>query len=380
MTIGIDFVGTNLGSGTKTYNINFCNQLNTLSISTNIKVFICKNYLSQISAELSKNSKIEYIIKPNFLSITLFRMLWMQLIFPIELKSLGIKKLYSPMNFTPFLARFLKIKTVLCLHSNLPWIYFDLMPGNIVRNFLTKKLMELSIYFCDILIVDSFFAKKEIIKALSLYKKRIEVVYLNINQSFFLKKNVKHLISTFNYKSNYILSVMSCVKYHNIINLLKAFRLLSKEVNLNIKLVLVLQVLDKNYFLEIKKYVTDNFKKKEILIFTDLESNKLAALYSSSKLYVFTSYCEVFGLTSLEAMSQSTPVVISNRSALPEINGTSALYFDPDNIMEMRKSLKKALSDMRLRKKLIKSGSKQCKKFNSKINVNKTIKIIRELT
>ena len=188
MTIGIDFVGTNLGSGTKTYNINFCNQLNTLSISTNIKVFICKNYLSQISAELSKNSKIEYIIKPNFLSITLFRMLWMQLIFPIELKSLGIKKLYSPMNFTPFLARFLKIKTVLCLHSNLPWIYFDLMPGNIVRNFLTKKLMELSIYFCDILIVDSFFAKKEIIKALSLYKKRIEVVYLNINQSFFLKK------------------------------------------------------------------------------------------------------------------------------------------------------------------------------------------------
>src|SRR6056300_568418 len=108
MTIGIDFVGTNLGSGTKTYNINFCNQLNTLSISTNIKVFICKNYLSQISAELSKNSKIEYIIKPNFLSITLFRMLWMQLIFPIELKSLGIKKLYSPMNFTPFLARFLK--------------------------------------------------------------------------------------------------------------------------------------------------------------------------------------------------------------------------------------------------------------------------------
>ena len=28
MTIAIDFVGTNTGSGTKTYNINFCNELN----------------------------------------------------------------------------------------------------------------------------------------------------------------------------------------------------------------------------------------------------------------------------------------------------------------------------------------------------------------
>ena len=26
MTIAIDFVGTNTGSGTKTYNINFCNE------------------------------------------------------------------------------------------------------------------------------------------------------------------------------------------------------------------------------------------------------------------------------------------------------------------------------------------------------------------
>ena len=33
MTIGIDFVGTNLGSGAKTYNINFCNELNSMQLS-----------------------------------------------------------------------------------------------------------------------------------------------------------------------------------------------------------------------------------------------------------------------------------------------------------------------------------------------------------
>ena len=48
MTIGIDLVSTNLGSGTKTYNINLCNELNSLNLSSNVKIFICRSYLNQI--------------------------------------------------------------------------------------------------------------------------------------------------------------------------------------------------------------------------------------------------------------------------------------------------------------------------------------------
>ena len=81
----------------------------------------------------------------------------MQFIFPFELKIAGIKKLYSPMNLSPLILKFFKIKIVLALHSNLPWVYFNLMPGNIFRNFFTKKLMELSIRNCETLIVDSYF-------------------------------------------------------------------------------------------------------------------------------------------------------------------------------------------------------------------------------
>jgi hypothetical protein len=38
--IAIDFVGTNVGSGSKTYNINFCNELNSLQLKKKIKIFI----------------------------------------------------------------------------------------------------------------------------------------------------------------------------------------------------------------------------------------------------------------------------------------------------------------------------------------------------
>jgi len=303
----------------------------------------------------------------------------MQFIFPFQLKLMGVTKLYSPMNFSPLITKLLNIKVILCLHSNLPWVYFDLMPGNLVRNFITMKMMELSIKSCDLLIVDSHFAKKEIIEVLKLDQKKIEVVYLNINKKYFSAIDNKKLIKNFNYESKYILSVMSCVRYHNIINLLKAYKKLMRDLDFDIKLVLVLQILDKSYFLEIEKFIKSNFIENQILIFSNLGSDNLPNLYRRAELYVFTSYCEVFGFTSLEAMSQKTPVVISNKSSLPEINGNAAIYFDPDDINEIANSLKIALTDKSLREKLIEEGIAQLDKYNSKDNIKKTISIIENI-
>ena len=50
MNIAIDMVGTNIGSGTKTYNINFCNYLLKEKIDEEkIYIFICKDYLKKLT-------------------------------------------------------------------------------------------------------------------------------------------------------------------------------------------------------------------------------------------------------------------------------------------------------------------------------------------
>ena len=64
MITAIDMVGTNLGSGTKTYNLNFCEYLNNITIKNKIYIFITKDYLKSISK--NENRNIEYIIKSNF--------------------------------------------------------------------------------------------------------------------------------------------------------------------------------------------------------------------------------------------------------------------------------------------------------------------------
>ena len=53
-------------------------------------------------------------------------------------------------------------------------------------------------------------------------------------------------------------------KYHNIINLLKAYKIFLDEKNSNIKFIIVLTILDKEYFDEIKNYINNNFKKTDL--------------------------------------------------------------------------------------------------------------------
>jgi len=99
MIIAIDMVATSLGSGTKTYNLNFCEYLNKLKINDKIFIFITKDYLRNINS--NHNPNIKYIIKSSLLNNILLRIIWMQLIFPIELKILKVNQLFSPMNMGP---------------------------------------------------------------------------------------------------------------------------------------------------------------------------------------------------------------------------------------------------------------------------------------
>ena len=362
MKIAIDFVGTNLGSGTKTYNINFCKELEKTNTKNEFLIFVTKSYYDEIKP-FKINPNIKYKVKSNIFSKILLRLFWMQFILPFELKIVGAKKLYSPMNFSPLLLKYFKIPTVLALHSNLPWVYFNLMPGNTFRNLLTKKIMELSIQNCKTLIVDSFFAKKEISEILKIDKNKIEVIYLGINDKYLLQSKNNNLIKNFDYKQKYILSILSCVRYHNIIKMLKGFKYYLNENNIKIKFVLVLQILDKSYFVEIKNYIRDNFKNNEIILFNNINSEYLLNLYKQAQIYIFSSYCEVFGLTSLEAMSQGCPVLISKNSALPEINSDACDYFNPDNENEIKDKIYQILNDNNYKNNLINKGLIHVKNF-----------------
>lgn len=66
-------------------------------------------------------------------------------------------------------------------------------------------------------------------------------------------------------------------------------------------------------------------------------------LYRHSKLFLFPSLCEGFGLPPIESMKQGTPVMLSRLTSLPEIGGELAFYWDHLEPKEMAKELQQVM-------------------------------------
>ena len=71
----------------------------------------------------------------------------------------------------------------------------------------------------------------------------------------------------------------------------------------------------------------------------------LPIFYSGAACFVYPSLFEGFGLPALEAMACGTPVIASNRTAIPEVVGDAALSVDPESVEALAQAMKRILTD-----------------------------------
>ena len=72
------------------------------------------------------------------------------------------------------------------------------------------------------------------------------------------------------------------------------------------------------------------------------EQQKWELLLQASA-FLYPSLEEGFGRPVLEAMSAGTPVITTQRGAIPEVGGDTVLYIDPEDIEQMSFSLAQCL-------------------------------------
>lgn len=116
-----------------------------------------------------------------------------------------------------------------------------------------------------------------------------------------------------------------------------------------------------------------------VLITEYVSDEKLDELYRNASLYVQPSLIEGFGLSPLEAMKRGVPVASSNTACLLEILGNAAVYFDPLDIDDIAEKIKKALLDNVVRKKLIRKGFEQVKKYSWEKMTKQTLEIYKKI-
>jgi glycosyltransferase involved in cell wall biosynthesis len=88
-----------------------------------------------------------------------------------------------------------------------------------------------------------------------------------------------------------------------------------------------------------------------------------APLMREANLFVLPSLYEGFGMPVLEAMACGTPVVTTERGALPEVGGDAVVYADPLDPRSIAREMAAVLGDPDLRRRLSSAGQARAAGF-----------------
>lgn len=94
-----------------------------------------------------------------------------------------------------------------------------------------------------------------------------------------------------------------------------------------------------------------------------VDAADLEGLYALAGCFVFASTNEGFGIPILEAMRRGVPVACSRASALPEVAGDAACYFDPYEVEDIARALAELLADPDLAARMVQCGYERQARF-----------------
>jgi glycosyltransferase involved in cell wall biosynthesis len=299
----------------------------------------------QIKDEYLKNKKVEFLVKLNFGKIP-------TVIEIVNNSDLCLITNVRPTAIPVHLFKSKKVKTVQVVHDIIPWLhpeYFPTIAGLTYKTFKILVKNKPNIY-----IVHSEHTKNDLIKYWRIDpKKIIKVCY----GSF-----VKPVAPRENFGSKKILFVSTIEPRKGVDKLLDAFLIVKKEIP-EARLIIVGKIGWKAEYIfeKIRKFVDLKIGVEYLGYVSDEE---LAKLYSEADVFVYPSVYEGFGAPPLEAMSCGCPVAVSKTSSIPEVVGEAGIYFNPQDVNDIAKSLIKILRDDELKIELSKRGIERAKMFN----------------
>lgn len=110
-----------------------------------------------------------------------------------------------------------------------------------------------------------------------------------------------------------------------------------------------------------------------------LSDSQFRKIYQRALCLVHPSFYEGFSLTGLEAMALNCPVIAANSSCLPEIYGSSVIYFDPRNPQALAAQINKLAQNQVLRSHLIALGQAQVARYSWDKTARTTLSVYQNL-
>jgi glycosyltransferase involved in cell wall biosynthesis len=202
------------------------------------------------------------------------------------------------------------------------------------------------------LVTVSEFSRRELARALRITEERFFVAHCGHEHFENLTARRPELPYTFHAETHFVICVGTLAAHKNLLNPVRRIAEAGWQV------LIIGSGGPSRVFAEIKQPLPER-----AFVLGRITDEELAWCYDRATALIFPSKYEGFGLPIIEAQSRSCPVIASDAASIPEVGGTAALYFPPDDLDEILIHLNRLRVDNKERIRLGQAGKKNANRF-----------------
>ncbi len=275
-------------------------------------------------------------------------------------------------------------RTVVTVHDIIPYLMHQDPALNTYRNGFERCfdwVAMRALQRADALIAVSEFTKRCVVDALHVPSERFHVIYRAVNRQVFRPLEVS---ATFRQAhgleegQRYALYVGSEAPHKNVGKLIQAFAIACARFPAA-RLIKVGAPHFPGERQRLLGLVKDLGLQDKVRFVNHVPEYDLPLLYNAADVFVHPSLFEGFGLPALEAMSCGTPVIVSERSSLPEVVGDGGTLVDPLDEQALAQRMVEILAHPDRRDAASRAALQRAEAFSLEQQANETLRVYREV-
>ncbi len=315
---------------------------------------------------------------------SVLRMLWRRFVLPIHLRRIEPDLLFSNSGTVPR-GKPAKTKVIIALHNCMP-LREELIEEeqSIVRRWrlrLLRRQMQRALRACDGSVAFSEDTRLRIQQNFGELPHQPAVVHHAIDwgqQERGMPIDLDDL-RRLGLGSPYLLYVSQFHRYKNVLRLLEAFARLAAN-HPTVSLAMVGAAADQDYWREVEAAIARLNLQERVKHLPACPREQLIALYRGALAFIQPSLAETCSFPLLEALALGVPTAAARMSALPEMAGDAAIYFDPYNVGEMADTMERLVWDEALRDDLSRKAIEQAAKFTWAETARQTLRVFEKVS
>ncbi len=288
------------------------------------------------------------------------RLFWLQKVVPKLMNNVNAEYFLSPLLEAPL---FTNIKSIVLAHDLIPIRYPTISFLTLYHLIYIPLVLKQS----KLILCNSISTANDLKKFYQVPSDKLFPIKLGFNnKKYYPIKKVR---------KRFFLIIGRHNPHKNLERVIKAFAY--AKLN-NYKLVFV-GSFDKRHTPRLMKLI-DELNLRHLCVWKGwIDDHEKLLLLNECRALIIASLWEGFGLPALEAMACGTPVIASDRGALPEVMGDYGYLINPFNIQSIAFAMKSIINDTKCFEKALQEGPSRAGSFNWFDTARTIEKIIHEI-